>query len=322
VDVDVYPIPTINTVNPFMCATSPNRVDTFDVVGAGGGSTYSWVLSPDYGLITGSTVDSASIYVTFPPGIAATYSFTVIVTDGVTGCVDTVSTSFTVTAGLNMNVTGPSEICVGEIATLVANGAATYAWTANPSYAFADSTQASQDVSPVANTVFTIYGETGTCAQVITDSLTINPLPTAVAAGIPDFCGCDSVNLDGTGSSVGMNYLWTNSASANIADTSSLVTTATLCSSDVFTLTVTDPSTGCFASDISNANSLPKPDAAALVSPVSICVGSSTSITLDGTGSDVSAGTTYLWTCSDPSVVIAAPNALITNATVSNAAVF
>ena len=322
VNVDIYPPPAITPTTAVLCSSNPNLTDTFDVVGAGAGSTYSWVLSPSYGLITGATVDSSSIYVTFPPGVPGNYTFTVIVADGVTGCTDTVSTTFSITNGLNMFVTGPAQICNGDIATLVAHGALTYAWTANPAYPFTDSTQASQDVSPAVTTVFSIYGVAGTCSKTITYTLTVNPLPVAVAGAIADFCGCATVSLNGTGSTPGMSYLWASLGGAAIANPNALSTTSSLCGPESFFLTVTDPASGCLASDFTSANELPNPDAIVDVSPNLICPGIATVVTLDGSASNSAGGTTYLWTSNDPSVIIVAPTSQSTTATVSQATVF
>jgi len=321
-NIDIYPPPVIAATIPVLCSSDPNLTDTFDIIGAGALSTYSWILSPDYLLITGANADSSSIYVTFPPGVAGTYTFIAIVTDGVTGCTDTISTTFSVTNGLNMTVTGPTQICSGQSATLTASGAVTYAWTANPAYLFADSTLSSQNVSPAVTTVFLVTGTAGTCSQVIRDTLIVNPTPVAIAANIPDFCGCSTVSLNGPGSTPGMNYLWTSFGGAAIADSSALNTTAFICSSETFVLTVTDSASGCFSSDTTTATISTPPTAAAVVSPDTICLGVATLITLDGTGSDTTAGTTYHWSSNSPFVIITDTTALVTDAIVSSTTVF
>ncbi len=322
VDIDVYPPPTISPAIPVLCSSNPNLTDTFNVSGAGAGSVYSWVLSPDYSLIIGANADSSSIYVTFPSAVTGNYFFVAIVTDGVTGCTDTVATVFSVTNGLSMSVTGPSQICSGQSATLTASGAVTFAWTANPAYVFVDSTLDTQTVSPLVTTVFTITGTAGTCSQTITDTLVVNPIPVATSANILPFCGCSTVTLNGIGSTPGMNYLWTSFGGATIADSSALNTTASICVSETFVLTVTDPASGCFASDTTTATTSTKPDAAATVSPTVICLGVSTLITLDGTGSDTTSGTTYHWSSNNPTAIITDTAALVTDATVSNTTVF
>ncbi|MBK5285083.1 MAG: hypothetical protein JJE25_06740, partial [Bacteroidia bacterium] len=321
VDLNVFLPPTLNSP-PSLCATDPSPLQsTFIVSGAGVGSTYQWYLSPDYTYITSANVDSSSITATYPSGVPATYNFTVIVIDGVTGCVDTLSTSFTINPGLSMTLNGPFTICAGQSVPLNATGATTYAWTASPPYVFADSTLASQTVSPTTTTTFTVLGITGTCTQQLSTTVTVNPLPVAVAAPIPNFCGCTNVNLNGTGSTPGMIYLWTSTNGNAITSPTSLITSSFICTSDVFTLTVTDTATGCFATAVVNANTVPKPDAVASVTPNIICNGLSTVVTLDGTASDTNPGTTYLWT-SAPPVPIANDTLLITTATVTTSTVF
>ncbi|HLG35061.1 MAG TPA: PKD domain-containing protein [Bacteroidia bacterium] len=322
VDLNVFPPPTLNSPPSVLCATDPNPLtSTFTVTGAGAGSTYEWYLSADYSYITSSNVDSSSVTATYPSGVPATYNFTVIVTDGVTGCVDTLSTSFTIQPGLTMGINGPFTICAGQSVTITATGATTYAWTASPAYAFADSTLASQNVSPTATTTFTVLGTTGTCTQQLTATVNVNPLPVAVASPIPPFCGCDTVSLNGTGSTPGMVYLWTSAGGNPIGSPSSLVTSAIICTSDVFTLVVTDTSTGCSDSVSVSANATTNPAAVASVLPNIICDGVATVVTLDGTGSDTNPGTTYLWT-SAPPVPIANDTLLITTATVTTTTVF
>jgi len=320
VTIDQYPIPTITPASANLCLTQPPLQNTFTVNGAAPGSAYEWGLSADYALITGAAGDSSSIDVTFPPD-TGTYSFTVIVSDAVTGCVDTVSTSFTVDSGLNMSVTGPALICEGDSATLTVSGADTYEWSASPAYVFADSSLATQTVAPVVNTVFTILGTQGTCTQSFDYNLDVNPKPTADVAPIPPICGCDTVTLDGSLSSAGMAYMWTSLNGNTISSPTSQVTTAIVCGNDSMTLTVTDTTTGCSETATTAVDSRPKPDATVSVSPNLICDGVATVITLDGTGSNADPGTTYHWT-SNNGATITDTTVISTTSTVSVATVF
>jgi gliding motility-associated-like protein len=320
--LDQYTLPVITPSVPVVCASSTNMQNTFTVNGAAPGSGYSWTTSPDYNLITGAAADSSDITVTFPSGIAATYSFISIVTDAITGCIDTVPLSFTVVSGLTMNVTGSTSICSGDSATLSVSGANTYAWTANPSYTFTDSTLDTQILSPSDTTVFTITGAAGTCQQTINFTLNVNPLPYAEAASIAPFCLCTAINLNGSASSSGMNYFWTSAIGSPIVDSSASSTSATACFTDTFFLTVTDPLSGCSSDTFTIANPLPKPNAVATVNPQLICSGQSTIINLDGTGSDTNFGTTYSWVSGNPTFPIVDSAALITDAVVDGPVVF
>lgn len=321
-DITLYPLPSISPSTPVLCATQNPLENTFTVNGAAPGSVYSWALSPDFNLITASNGDSSSVTASFPTGVAASYSFSAIVQDAVTGCTDTISTTFTVVSGLTMQVTGPNQLCLGDSVSLSLSGANTYAWTASPAYTFADSSLATQTVSPTVTTTFTITGTAGACTETINFTLTVNNKPVAVVNPVPDFCGCATITLDGSGSTAGMNYLWTAAGSTLISNPSDLNTPAAACSSDMITLLVTDPASACFADTSITIISRPKPDATAAVTPNLICPGLPALITLDGTGSDANAGTVYHWSSNDPSVLINDTTALITDATVSSSTIF
>ena len=57
----------------------------------------------------------------------------------------------------NLAVSGsPAAVCSGNFSLLTASGAATYAWTASPPYAFADSTNPVQTVTPLVTTIFIV----------------------------------------------------------------------------------------------------------------------------------------------------------------------
>ena len=319
VAINQYPQPTIAPSSVNLCASQSPLQNTFTVLGSNPGSTYKWGLSPSYSVITGAAPDSSNITATFPP-VPATYNFIAIVTDGVTGCKDTVPTSFTVSAGLSMSVIGRSQICIGDTDTLTVSGANSYLWSASPSYTFADSTSAVQIVSPPSNTVFTIIGTTGTCTQTITYNLTVSPKPVASVDTIPPFCSCKTVSLNGVGSTPSMSYLWTSQNGSSIVSPTNIVTNATICGNDLITLLVTDISTGCFSDSTIATTLLPNPNANVTVTPAIICNGVSTLINLDGSGSDT--GLVYHWSSNNAAAVISDTTAYTTTATVSTATVF
>ncbi|MBK7570888.1 MAG: gliding motility-associated C-terminal domain-containing protein [Bacteroidetes bacterium] len=317
-----YPPPTISSANANLCVSQNPLQNVFTVTGAGPGSTYEWGLSPDYGLITAAAGDSSDITADFPLGVVATYFFTCIVTDAVTGCIDTVTASFDVINGLTMSVSGPAQVCDGDSVSLTASGATDYFWSSLPPYPFADPTLATQVVTPTATTVFTIDGVSGTCTETITYTVTVNPPPVVSVAPVAPICGCQTVNLNGVGSTAGMIYTWTNTGSSVITDPSLISTTATVCANDTFNLNVRDSGTGCFSDSAVAVVILPKPIAVATVTPDLICLGVTTTITLDGTGSDTNPGTTYQWTSNDPGLFITNDNNLIATADVNAPTIF
>ena len=321
-DISLFPKPTINAATPILCASEPVLQNTFTVSGAGAGSTYEWLLSPDYSLITSSNIDSSAVIVTFPTGVASTYTFISIITDGITGCRDTVFTAFTINTGLTLAVSGSNNVCRGDMLNLTASGATNYTWTANPAYSFSDPSLATQSVSPLVSTIFTVTGTTGTCTGVATHTVTVNAKPLANIQAIPPVCGCTAVDLDGTGSTSGMLYHWSSVSGNLITDTAALVTTAQACINDVFILFVLDPLNGCFKDTSVAVISRLKPDATAYVQPDLICDGTNTVVTLDGTGSNTDPGTTYLWSSNNLGALIADSSSLATLADLNTSTVF
>ncbi len=320
VNILQYPIPTIQPSSADLCTSQIPLTNDFNVIGANPGSTYSWALSPDYALITAATPDSSGITATFPP-VVGTYDFIAIISDGLTGCIDTVPTSFSVTAGLSMSVTGPSIICSGDSATLTVTGADTYSWSANPPYFFADPNDSVQTVQPLVPTIFTITGTQGTCTQDLDYTLNVSAYPNAVINPIASFCGCTNVSLNGSGSTAGMDYLWLSQSGSFIFSDTSLITAATICANDSIFFTVTDPVSGCATTVSDGVTSRPRPNVVATVSPDTICNGVVTPVVLDGTGSNTVTGTTYLWT-SSPAVAIANDTSLNTTSSVNGATQF
>ncbi|MBP6334520.1 MAG: PKD domain-containing protein, partial [Bacteroidia bacterium] len=321
-DITIFPEPTINAALPVLCASSPTMQNTFTVSGAGAGSSYSWSLSPNYSLISGTNGDSSSVTVTFPTGVAASYTFTAVVVDGITSCRDTVQTVFTVTTGLNMSIAGPTQLCRGDVISLTASGASAYSWTASPAYIFSDSTLATQNVSPLVSTIFTVTGTSGTCSQTIYHNLTVAPKPIANAQPLLPVCGCTNVTLNGSGSTGGMIYHWSSAAGNLITDTLALNTTVQACINDIFTLVVIDPLSTCFEDTSIIVSASPKPPANIIINPDIICDGVSTNIILDGSGSNTDPGTIYHWTSSSGSSTIVDTTSLITTATASTTTIF
>lgn len=322
INITLFPPPAISPTVATLCATQPVLQNTFTVSGADPSSVITWSLSPNFSLITSASPDSSDITVNFPLGIAATYNFTAIVEDANTGCIDTVNTSFTVTPGLTMSISGASQTCQGDAIPLTASGATSYVWTSTPAYTFTDPTLALQNVTPSVTTTFTVTGTSGLCTQVITHVVTVNAKPTAAAAPIPVFCGCDTLTLNGTGSTPGMTYHWSSVIGYVIADPAALNTTVIACSNDIYTLRVTDPATGCFRDSAVGAVSRPKPVAVANVIPDLICNGVATVVALDATGSNTNSNSLYDWSSNSIGVPITDTAAFSTTATVNGTTVF
>ncbi|MEY4593806.1 MAG: hypothetical protein RIQ47_216, partial [Bacteroidota bacterium] len=318
-NVTVRPRPSITASVPSLCVTDPNPINTFTVTGAGAGSTYSWSTSPSLSTINSANSDSSVINVTFLQGVASSYNYTVIVNDGVTGCRDTLTTTFNIQNNSPLVINGQAVICEGASTSITANNYTQYSWSAAPAYVFTDSTAAQQVLSPATTTLFTVIGRAGTCVDTGYFIITVNPRPSITIAPIVPFCGCSNIQLSASSSSANASYLW--SGLTTIVSPGSASTSAFACVGDSVRLRVTSPA-GCSRDTSFLTPSRPAPTAVANVNPPLICAGSAVSVNLSGTGSTGGAGTTYHWTSDNPSVVISDTTALTTTALVTGTTVF
>lgn len=254
----------------------PGNSTALNATGAG---TYSW--SPATGLSATNIANP-----TASPVITTTY--TVTVTDG-QGCFATDSVVVNVLPAPPASAGNDTSTCDGLSVQLIATGGITYTWS--PAGTLSNSNISNPVASPVTTTTYTVTvtGANG-CSATAQIQVTVNPLPTANAGNDVVICGGNSTTLSATG---GVTYLWsppTGLSSVNISnpDASPSLTTT-------YTVTVTDVN-GCTDSDqITVTVNAPSADAGP---DVSICQGSST--TLSGTGAG-----TYTW---GPSTGLSATN--------------
>ncbi|WP_299336515.1 T9SS type A sorting domain-containing protein [uncultured Psychroserpens sp.] len=223
---------------------------------ATGADTYLWE--------TGAT--SASIQVT--PTVTTTYTVTGF-SNGCEASADVTVTvqSETVIANAGEDIT----ICEGSTTTLTATGGATYLWNTGE-------TTASIDVSPTTTTTYTVtaFSESGNQSDDDTVTVTVNALPIVDAGSDVTITEGESTTLTATGAA---SYLWST------GETTSSITVSP---NSTAVYSVTGTTNGCESTDeitvtveIENVNANAGND-------VSICEGSSTTLTATG-------GTTYLW---------------------------
>ena len=168
---------------------------------------------------------------------------------------------------------GSNTICDGESITLTAPTAASYLWSNG------ETTQ-SITVNTTGNYSVTVSSSRGCTASSAPVAVTVNPVPTPIAAasGATTFCAGGSVTLTATG---GNTYLWTpggeTTASITVNASGSYVCTAT-------------NSNGCSATTtpiVVTVNALPTASISA-GGPTTFCQGGNVSL------SSV-AGSSYLW---------------------------
>lgn len=256
--------------------------DPIELIG-NGAVTYSWS--------NGATTSTIAP----TPATTTTYSVTGLNADG---CPNTATTTVVVHPSPTVTVNN-STICVGQqTATLTANGASTYTWSAGLS-----ATSGSVVTGTPASTQnYTVTGtDINGCLADTTSTITVNPLPIITVNNASICIGQQTATLTANGAT---SYSWTPSTDLS-ASTGSLVTgTPTLTQS--YSITGTDAN-GCINNTTSTitVNSLPT----ITVNTASICVGQQTA-TLTANGA-----TTYSWipstnlSSSTGSVVTGTPSA-------------
>ncbi len=221
---------------------------------ASGASTYSW-----------STAQTTSSVVVSP-----TANITYTVQGNNNNCFQVQSVAINATLTPNVSVTNQT-ICASGTATLLASGATTYSWstgfTGNPLLA-----------SPASNTVYTVEGKNGICANTKTVSVTIGSSITIVpAATTPTICTGGTVGLSATGATT---YTWQpgnlNSAAITVTPPTSLV------------YTVSGTNSGCNGTATIGITIISAPALVLSPSSSSVCGGGSSTVNASGYA-------TYTW---------------------------
>ncbi len=236
--------------------TSTNNIcsGTTVTLTATGASTYSW-----------STSQTASS-ITVAPTTTVTYSVT-----GTNGtCSDTKVATINATVTPTVSVANQT-ICASGTATLNASGATTYSWSTgfvgNPLI-----------VSPSSNTVYTVIGNNGICANTKTVSVTIGSSVTIIpSASSNTTCAGGNINLTATGATT---YTW---QPGNMSGSSIFVTPMS-----TTTYTVSGSNSGCNGQAAITVTVISPPALNISPATASTCAGGS--VTLNASGY-----ATYTW---------------------------
>ena len=181
--VTVNPIPVISVMDTTICAGQTA------LLSASGATTYAWS--------NGETTNSISV----SPSQSTTYS----VLGSSLGCV---SNEMKVTVNVNpipVISAKDTTICAGQLATLTASGASSYAWSNGASSSVIQ-------VSPATSTSYTVKGTAlGCSSNEIKVTVNVNPLPNLVVNDT-SICQGQSVIVLASGAE---SYLWSTGASDN-----------------------------------------------------------------------------------------------------------
>lgn len=237
-------------------STSSNNIcsGTNLTLTASGASTYSW-----------STTQTTNSIVVSP-----TANITYTVQGNNNNCYQVQSVAINATLTPNV-VVANQTICASGTATLLASGATTYSWstgfTGNPLLS-----------TPSSNTVYTVIGKNGICANTKTVSVTIGSSITIVpAATTPTICTGGTVGLSATGATT---YTWQpvnlNGAAITVTPPSSLV------------YTISGTNSGCNGTATIGITIISAPALVLSPSASSVCAGGSSTVNASGYA-------TYTW---------------------------
>jgi gliding motility-associated-like protein len=242
------------------------------------GNSYSW--SPAIGL-SSSTVAQPMAH----PLVTTTYTLTV--TNTATGCTGSdavvviVGIAPLANAGIDQSVCGGDSVQIGTPG-IPGN---TYSWT--PSTGLSNDSIAQPMASPSVTTTYivTLTNTSSGCQSNDDVIVNVNPLPVANAGADVVVCN-DSIQI-GTPGTAGNTYLWTPAAGLSSPVVAQPMASPLVMTS--YTLTVTNPTTGCQNSDmvIVTPGIFASTNAGA---DQTICSGDSAQI-----GTTAVAGITYSW---------------------------
>ncbi len=303
-----------NSVSSTLASLTVNALPTVGVdsqtICAGGSATLTATTSassPSYQWNDPSSATTASL--TVSP--AATTTYTVTVTDGMTGCANSGSGTVTINPLPTVSVID-WMICAGGSATLTATTDAS-----SPSYQWNDpssATTASLTVSPGVTTTYTVTVTDGTtgCSQSGSGTVTVSPLP-MVGVNSQTICAGDSVVLTATTGASSPSYQWNDPSSATTA-----TITVSPASTTTYTVTVTDGTTSCINSGSGTVTVNPPPTITTDTTNQVACVGSVVTWSAAATGT----GLTYQWQRDGTNLVENVDNFTgTTTATLTNSAV-
>lgn len=229
-----------------------------------------------------------------PTGLTAG-PYTVTITDNI-GCTTTAS------ATVNANITPPLAAassqgmltCTNTTADLIGLGSSTganisYLWS-GPGIVGSGTTINSLAGQPGTYNLLVTNATNGCTAQAQVDIGANLSQPTAVANGNELNCSVTQTQIDGTGSTPGMNYQWSGPGVVSGGNT----LTPTVNQGGTYTLTVTNPANGCTDTAQAIVNSNTTAPTATIANPQPLTC-TTTTVTLNGSGSSSGPNFSYQW---------------------------
>ena len=287
--------PTVDaTATIITCA---NTTSTLDGTGSSANVSYAWTKVSGTGNLTGATDGSTAT-------VDGTGVFKLTVTDLMTNC--TSETDVTVTEDLTTpTAAGSSTLitCANPNSMLDGAGSTTtgvtYSWTkvsgTGNIVGTTDAITASADGPGVFKLTVTKIDNGCTASIDVTVTADSN-VPTSTGNATVIDCNNGNATLDGTGSSTGanFNYSWSKVSGLGALTGATNALMATVDSTGVFRLTVTNTSNGCSSTtDVTVTENKTAPTVITNASEINC---NTATATLNGLGSSAGANFTYTWT--------------------------
>ncbi|MFL5747829.1 MAG: beta strand repeat-containing protein, partial [Niastella sp.] len=243
---------------------------------ASGGVSYSWTGPNGYvslqqnPIINNATTTASGIY-------------TVTVTNA-SGCTAQAFVSATVSAGINALATNNGPVCEGASLSLSAAGGSSYSWSGPNGFSSTQQNPSIPTATLAASGTYTVtVSGGGGCSATTSTNVTVNTVPTPLAASNSPVCQGGALSLSAGG---GTSYTWSGPNGFSSFQQNPVISNVTPAASGFYTVTVTNAS-GCSATTtIQAAINAVTPATAASNSPV--CTGNPLNLF-------ASAGATYSW---------------------------
>src|SRR6185503_17757315 len=101
---------------------------------------------------------------------------------------------------------------VGSTLSFTGSGGATYSWSGPNGFASGFQNPSIPNVQMAANGVYSLIVTAGTCSNITTATVVINPLPTPTAISNSPVCLLQPINFTGSG---GTTYTWSGPGGYN-----------------------------------------------------------------------------------------------------------
>lgn len=282
---------TVNVVNnPAISITGNTVICAGDstVLTANGVNTYTW--SPATALNT--TFGNA---VMAHPSSGITYT----VSGNIGTCTASTVVTVTVNALPTLTVSPSQTLCVGSAAQLFVSGASSYTW--NPATYLNTTSGASVTSTPAASIIYTVTGSNGSCANKLSTSVVVNPIPSiAVSPSSPSLCAGGLTNMNASGAN---SYTWSPATFLS----STVGVNVTSSPSVSITYTVVGELGSCLSQTVVNVTAV-QPPVLSISPNATICAGTSTNIAVSGANYYVWSSMNGLTTNNGGANVVASPS--------------